>query len=260
MRLFVYSPSRLLLLLFVSLTLVGTSITASAEENAGNASDPFEPINRAIWKFNYEVLDKPIYRPVSRQYLKIPYGIRLAFKSFVSNLEEPSSFVNHLLQLKFEEAGGNLVRFSVNSTFGLLGFIDIMGRAGLEQNTEEFADVLGYYGIGMGPYLMVPVAGPYTVRELAGTIVDGLYFPFAELGFAESAAIWGVDGVRKRASVIDQEGLLDNSLDPYAFVKGAYIQYRRFRFYNGNPPALPMQQTQEEDDADLESFLDEIEI
>jgi phospholipid-binding lipoprotein MlaA len=248
---------------FISLLssiLFACSTVSPATVDTESTSDPLEPFNRAIWQFNYEILDKPIYRPVSRQYLKVPYGVRLALKNFVGNLDEPSSFVNHLLQFKIKEACGNLMRFSMNSTFGLLGMIDIMGKAGLPQETEEFADVLGFYGVGMGPYLMAPVAGPYTMREAIGSIVDNLYFPFSDLSVFESAIIWGVDGVRKRASVIDQEGLLDDSIDSYSFLRGAYVQYRRFRFYNGNPPELQEHQSFEtEDPTNLDDFLDEIE-
>ncbi|MEH6452192.1 MAG: VacJ family lipoprotein, partial [Psychromonas sp.] len=158
-------------------------------------SDPFEPINRYVWKFNYDGLDNYIYRPVTQTYVDwMPMGGRNAINNFVLNLDEPSTMVNNLIQLEFTHAANALLRFTVNSTFGLLGFFDIAAHEGIERRRESFSNVLGRWSVPNGPYLMMPVIGPRSTRKLVGNIVDGLYFPASYLSFGQSAAVWGLDG------------------------------------------------------------------
>lgn len=216
--------------------------------------DPLESINRPVWHFNYNYVDKPIARPVVHSYVDhVPSGGRKAVDNFLSNLQEPASMVNNILQLKFDLAVKNFARFVFNTTFGMLGSIDVMGRAGEERELADFSDVLGHYGVGDGPYLMIPVMGPSTTRQLAGDIVDQFYFPFAQLSFLQNALRLTADGVNRRSKVVDQEPLVDDSLDSYSFVKNAYFQYRRYRFYDGN---LPDQQS--EPSEDMDKYLNEI--
>ncbi len=227
-------------------------ITGLANETE-TVSDPFEGINRGIWDFNYEFLDKQIYKPTAEAYVDyISPGAREALNNFVLNFEEPSSAVNHLLQLEVKESLSSVMRFVVNSTFGLVGFIDVAGKTGLTRNRAEFQDVLGSMGVGHGPYVMVPVFGPKTTRKLAGDIVDTLYFPFSSLTYFERLAHWGMDGIYNRAEALGQDALIDQSLDPYIFVRDAYVQYQDYR-------VNPSVSEPEEDDGALEDYLDEIE-
>ncbi|MFM2485127.1 MlaA family lipoprotein [Celerinatantimonas yamalensis] len=216
--------------------------------------DPLESFNRAMWNFDYNYLDKPIYRPIVHRYVKsIPSGGRHSINNFMRNLEEPASMFDNLLQFKFQAAVHNLTRFIFNTTLGMFGFIDVMGRAGVDRNLSDFSDVLGHYGVGDGPFLMLPVAGPSTPRQLTGDVVDQFYFPMAQMNLIEKAVRWTLDGVNRRASVVDQEGLVDSALDPYTFVKNAYLQYRRYRYYDGHPPA------QKSQNIDMSKYLNEIE-
>lgn len=227
-------------------------------------SDPLEPVNRVIWDFNYKVLDAYLYRPVTETYVDwVPTGGRKVINNFVLNFEEPSTMVNNLIQLDFKNSAGALFRFSVNSTFGILGFFDVAKQMGVERRRETFSNVLGRWSVPNGPYLMVPALGPRSTRKLVGGFVDSLYFPVSYLGFWQKAVIWGLDGLDKRESLLGQEPLLEQSLDPYLFAKEAYIQYEAFKFYaNSEDMSLFMQEkatsTEQDSEMDLDEFMDEI--
>lgn len=227
-------------------------------------SDPFEPVNRVIWDFNYKVLDNYLYRPVTEKYVEwVPDVGRKSVNNFVLNFDEPSTAVNNLVLLEFEHSAHALFRFSVNTTFGLLGLIDVADDIGIKRRRESFSNVLGHWSVPNGPYLMLPVIGPRTTRKLVGSVVDGLYFPGSYLSFWQSGALWGLDGLDKRESLLGQEPLLEQSLDPYIFVKQAYLQYEAFKFYhNSENISQFIEETDiiedDEFDQDLDDFMDEI--
>ncbi|WP_417586007.1 VacJ family lipoprotein [Nitrincola sp.] len=216
--------------------------------------DPFESVNRWIWDFNYNVLDKHLYRPVTYFYIDwVPVGAQIGVENFVKNFDEPYSVVNNLLQGKVKWSANAAGRFVINTTLGIAGVFDVASDMGLERKQDEFGEVLGFYGVPDGPYLMIPVFGPSSVRDEVGDYVDGLYFPYANLNLWQKAAHWALDGLSTRAKLVDQEPILDNSLDPYVFVKEGYYQYIAYNLYDGNPPI------EEDDDELLEEYLDEIE-
>lgn len=215
--------------------------------------DPFEGFNRIMWDFNYHILDKMIYRPAAHGYNDyVPLPVKSGLDNFVYNFDEPSSLVNNLLQGKWKWAFNAGGRFTVNTTIGLLGVIDVADMMGMPRKRDEFGEVLGYYGVPDGPYFMAPFLGPYVAREIAGDWVDGLYFPLSEFTMWQSALKWGIKGLSKRASAIDQERLLDNALDPYIFVKDAYFQHVDYKVYDGEVPTEP------EDDELLDDYLEEL--
>lgn len=229
-------------------------------------SDPIEPVNRLIWKFNYQILDAHIYRPVTQSYVDwVPAGGRKALNNFTLNFEEPSTIVNNLLQFDFKHSLQAFFRFSVNSTFGILGFFDLAETMGVARRQESFSNVLGRWSVPNGPYLMLPAVGPRTTRKLVGQIVDNLYFPLSYLTTWETLGLWGLDGLNKRESLLGQEVLLEQSLDPYLFVKEAYIQYEAFKFYANNEKIDQLRQKKSAADTnikfntDLDNFMDEIE-
>ncbi len=112
--------------------------------------------------------------------------------------------------------------------------------------------MLGYYGVPNGPYFMAPFLGPYVTREIASDWVDGLYFPLSEFTFWQSAIKWGLKGLHRRAETIDQERLVDNALDPYTFVKEAYLQYVDYKVYDGDIPVT------QDDDELLDEYMQEL--
>jgi|GEM_PF-90868 len=199
--------------------------------------DPIEGFNRAMWDFNYLFLDRYFYRPVAHGYNDyVPRPVKTGLNNFVSNLDEPSALVNNTLQGKWGWAANAGGRFTINSTMGLLGVIDVANMMGLPRKHDEFNEVLGYYGVPNGPYFMAPFVGPYVTREIASDWVDGLYFPLSEITIWQSLLKWGLDSLHKRAVAIDQERLVDNALDPYTFVKEAYFQHMDYKVYDGDVP------------------------
>lgn len=215
--------------------------------------DPFEDLNRAVYDFNSNVLDRHIVRPVAVWYVDtLPKGLRESVQNAVLNFEEPSSAVNNLLQGKFGWAANATGRFVVNSTVGLLGFFDVAQHMGMQRKLDGFDEVLGTWGVGNGPYLMLPALGPSTPRALAGDYVDNVYWPMSVLGPYATAARWTLKGLYLRAQLFDQEKLLEQSLDPYTFVKEAYFQRVAFAVYDGHPPE------QKQQAHELDDYMDEI--
>jgi len=255
------------LLLSPAISFAESDSTYTAEKGSEyEMNDPFEPFNRVMWDFNYKVMDAYIYRPVTENYVEfVPKPGRKAINNFVSNFDEPSTFVNNLLQFNFKYSAQAFFRFSVNSTFGLLGFLDVADKLGVPRRKETFSNVLGRWSVPNGPYLMLPFIGPESTRELVGGVVDGLYFPFSYLSFGEEVGLEVFDGLDTRESLLGQEGLLEQSLDPYLFVKNAYIQYKTFVFLEGDNQLnlIESQQSDLYDDQleefdDFEDYLDEI--
>lgn len=228
-----------------------------ATSAASDPRDPFLGVNRAMWAVNYDVLEPYVARPVVHGYARyVPQGVKDGIANFVDNFDEPSSMVNHLITGDLAGAGTNLGRFTLNTTVGLLGIFDVAKHAGLERNMLEMDTVMGRADIGDGAYIMVPVYGPTTTRELVGDTIDSFYFPYALLTFPMKFAHWALDGLGTRARLIDQERIIDNALDPYALTKDFYLQYNDGKV-SGRQPELKPQKAQE-DDSNLDEYLDEI--
>lgn len=218
-------------------------------------NDPFEPLNRAMWFVNYKVLDPYFIRPVSLGYVYVmPEFTRTGIRNFIANLEEPMSTVNSLLMFEGKNALNHFNRFWINSTFGLVGILDIASAAGIQKtNQRQFGDVMGAYHIGQGPYFMLPLYGPLTLREGVGDIVDELYPPLSLLTFPQSFVKWLLNGMESRAAARAQEPILESSPDPYIFVRDAYLQHKDFAARAGHEEEI-----EELDDEYLEEFMDEI--
>ncbi|MBD1556078.1 VacJ family lipoprotein [Vibrio sp. S9_S30] len=240
------------LLVLVASLLVGCSSVPEGEyDDLSHPNDPFESFNRAMFDINHDYLDPYIVRPVSVAYVEtVPKPVRGGIGNFLANLDEPASMVNNLLMGEGEQALTNFNRFWINSTLGLLGFIDVASAAGIiHQDDRAFSDVLGYYGVGHGPYFMVPGYGPITLRKATDT-VDGMYVPLSYLNFWAGLGKWALEGLEKRYLLIPQEGTLKSSPDPYALSRDVYLQRRDFK--------AGMTDTVEEDEEDfLDDYLDE---
>ncbi|WP_421197883.1 VacJ family lipoprotein [Aeromonas enteropelogenes] len=229
-----------------------------ATSTAADPRDPFQGANRAMWAVNYDVLEPYVARPVVHAYANyVPEPVKVGIENFVENFNEPSSMVNHLLSGDLKGAGTNLGRFTLNTTVGLLGIFDVAKHAGLERDKLELSTVFGRMNIGEGAYVMVPVYGPTTTREIVGDTIDVLYFPYALLTFPLKVAHWALDGLGSRAKLIDQERIIDNALDPYALTKDFYLQYNENKV-TGSQGGVPKQDEAGGDDANLDEYLDEI--
>ena len=243
----------------ISLTSVGcSSVPDKTAQPPAEISDPLESINRPLWVFTWEYADKYVTRPVTDAYVAImPMFLREGLLNMAENLNEPSSMINNLLQGKFKNAGSDAGRFVLNSTIGLLGFDDPASDFELEQNQEEFGEVLGTYGVSDGPYLMIPVLGPSSVREEVGDFIDHSYFPIDALAFWPGIFRRAIIGLETRADFGEREQIIDNSVDSYQFVKTSYYQNMLYRVYDGNPPVVVNDEEEEELD-DYLDMLDEI--
>ncbi|KLN63027.1 MlaA family lipoprotein [Vibrio sp. VPAP30] len=191
--------------------------------------DPMESFNRSMWALNYDYLDPYFVRPVSLAYVNyIPSPIRTGISNFLGNLDEPASMVNNIIMGNGEKAVDHFNRFWINSTFGIVGLIDIASEAGItDHNEKTFSDAVGHYGVGNGPYVMVPGYGPWTVRE-ASDFVDKTYVPLSFLNFWAGLSKWALEGMETRAALVNQEALLENSPDPYAVARDAYLQRQAY--------------------------------
>jgi phospholipid-binding lipoprotein MlaA len=213
--------------------------------------DPLEGINRPLWDFNYDILDQYVLRPATVGYMTVvPKPARKGLVNAANNLSEPASFLNSALQAKPKSAAVSAGRFLVNSTLGLFGLFDVASKIGLVEQNEDFSQTLAVWGVGDGAYLMVPALGPTTVRDTSGRVVDNLYFPLALLNTPISLARAAVGALDAREQLMSMENLLEESLDPYAFVKESYFQRQLFKVYDGNPPQPA------EPDVDEEAFDD----
>ncbi|KGJ90276.1 MlaA family lipoprotein [Thalassotalea sp. ND16A] len=242
--------------LLLSVLFLAACATSNEQEvEYSDPRDPLESINRPLWTFNWEYLDKYVLKPASETYIEyVPGPVRSGVYNVALNINEPFTAVNNLLQFKFQRAGKATGRFVLNSTVGLLGWFDVAKHAGLLREEEEFGEVLGSYGVGDGPYLMLPGLGPSSVRDEVGDLVDGYYWPLAVIDFWPNVARRVLIGLEVRGQLAEQEALLEDSLDPYEFVKNAYFQNINYKVHDGNPPVEIDQEEEDELDDLLEEF------
>jgi phospholipid-binding lipoprotein MlaA len=231
---------------------------ASAQQRSYvDPRDPLETINRPLWDFNYDILDKYLLRPATVGYMTVvPKPARKGLVNAANNLSEPASFLNATLQAKPQSAAISAGRFLVNSTLGLFGLIDVATKIGLVEQNEDFSQTLAVWGVADGAYLMIPALGPTTIRDTSGRVVDNLYFPLALLNTPISLARAAVGALDAREQLMSLENLLEESLDPYAFIKESYFQRQQFKIFDGNPPQPAEPEVSEDTFDDLLDDLD----
>jgi phospholipid-binding lipoprotein MlaA len=200
--------------------------------------DPLEPWNRQVFRFN-DAVDRAVLKPVATTYQTVtPRPIRNGVRNFFSNLKDGWSVVNNALQLKGQNAADSLSRFGINTFLGLGGVFDIASELGIERHTKDFGHTLGYWGVPAGPYLVLPLLGPSTLRDTAALPIDSTGNLVNQLP-EESArnALLVVRVVDTRANLLRARAMLEEvALDEYAFARDSYLQYRRNAIYDGNPP------------------------
>jgi phospholipid-binding lipoprotein MlaA len=217
-----------------------SSLSGCAMTSASVASDPIEPVNRAIFKFN-ETADRYVTKPVAQLYDRIlPSFLRTGVRNFFNNVGDVVVVANDLLQLKFTNASRDFVRLAANTVFGGLGVVDVAGMRGITKRHEDFGQTLGYWGVGNGPYLVLPLLGPSTLRDTAGIVVDSRIDPTWQVpDVPVRNSLTGLRLLDTRANVLPAEKLLDEQPDRYSFLRDAYFQRRRNLVYDGNPPEDP---------------------
>ena len=194
-------------------------------------NDRFEGWNRAVFSFNVRA-DTYFLKPVAESYEAVtPALIRKGLGNFFNNLGEPNTIVNSALQAKPDKAVRSLTRFIFNTTFGVFGLFDVAGAMGLEQENEDLGQTLAYWGVGSGPYMVLPLLGPSNLRDLSGRIGDRPLNPIswqAEVGVTELLIVQGVE-TRARLLGIEPQSLGD----PYVLLRSAYEQRRRYEINDG---------------------------
>jgi len=211
---------------------------ASVPDGQRDPGDPWESYNRGMHQFNTE-FDDAIFQPVARGYQAVtPEVVDTGITNFFNNLRDFTSAVNNLLQLKLSRVVSDVGRIVINSTVGLLGFIDVASNLDIPSYKEDFGQTLGYWGVGPGPYFVLPILGPSSVRDAISLIPDWYTQPVAYLDDRGTrwalAILYGID---KRADLLGASRVLEEAaLDPYSFTRDAYLQKRRNDVYDGNPP------------------------
>jgi phospholipid-binding lipoprotein MlaA len=206
--------------------------------STGNPSDPLEPLNRGIYKFN-DGVDNLFVKPAAEIYRGlVPEIVRTGVSNFFSNINDVIVALNSLLQGKFTQAALDVARIAVNTSAGLLGVIDVATEIGLEKHNEDFGQTLGYWGLGSGPYIVLPFVGPSSLRDSVGWLVDLKTDPKSYVDpVRDRNLLYGLNFISRRSELLDAGRLLEvAALDPYEFLRDAYLQRRRNLVYDGSPP------------------------
>lgn len=205
---------------------------------SGNAKDPIEGFNRAMYAFN-DGLDKAVVKPVAKGYdAVLPNPVRTGVTNFFGNIADLFIGVNNLLQGKVSDGGGDLGRVAVNTTVGVLGVFDVASRMGLEKHEEDFGQTFGRWGMGSGAYVVLPLFGPRTVRDTGGLVLDVATDPVAYIDHVPTRnTLFTVRAINDRANLLPAEKVIEEAaLDKYSYIRDAYLQRRRSLVYDGNPP------------------------
>lgn len=219
------------------LALLAVLAAGCAHSPPDDPSDPLEPVNRHIWQFN-DTADRYVLQPVTEVYVNVtPDPVEQGIDNFLSNLVYPVTIANDLFQLKLHYGAADTTRFLVNSTVGVLGIFDVATGLGLPERDEDFGQTLGHWGLGQGVYLMLPFFGPSTGRDLVGQGVD--YFLDPTIAVDDTVTEYTLRALyllNLRASLLGFDQTVRNAFDPYAFVRTAYLERRRAKVHDGNPP------------------------
>jgi phospholipid-binding lipoprotein MlaA len=198
--------------------------------------DPLEGLNRGIYKVN-KVADEAIIKPVAGAYKAVlPTPLRSGISNFFSNLNDFVTTINDLLQFKPDKAMADGGRFIINSTFGIAGIFDWASKDGIEKRDEDFGQTLAAWGWKDSTYLMLPLLGPSTLRDTGGLVVDSVLFdPISYADPAPRNTLTVIKAVDRRAQYLPGSDLLDEAaLDPYIFMRDAYMQRRESQILDGD--------------------------
>jgi len=219
--------------------LVALALSGCATPGTGDPRDPLEPLNRGIYEVN-EAIDRAVIQPVAKAYTAVlPDPARTGVSNFFGNLYDYWNAINNLLQGKVGAAVSDIGRIALNTTVGLLGFVDVASRVGLEKSDEDLGQTLAWWGIGHGPYLVIPLLGPSSLRDGTATVGQIALDPLTRWIDDEAItwSLWSLRLVNVRANLLGAGRVFDQAAsDRYAFLRDAYFQRRRSQLWDGNPP------------------------
>ena len=219
-------------------TLVVLTVCGCATRPNPNPNDPWESFNRGVYSFN-DAADKALFKPAATIYRDVtPSLVRAGVTNFFGNLDDAWSFVNSVLQLKLAAAVDNFMRFNVNTVFGIGGIFDVASEMRIERHREDFGQTLGRWGVGAGPYVVLPLLGPSTLRDTVALPVDFKGDIAANLSNVPTRnSLKVLDQLDTRAGLLILSNSLDEvALDKYTFTRDAFLQRRRNAVFDGNPP------------------------
>ncbi len=259
------SIRRFAAILLAGMLLTGCASTRGPDSGPGDErqatpGDPLESINRPIHNFN-QAFDRHVAAPVARGYQAItPEPVDHGVSNFFSNLDDVSVLVNSVLQLKGRKAAATTLRLTLNTTFGLFGLFDVAGGLGIPKEDEDFGQTLGHWGVGSGPYVVLPVLGPSSLRDAPGRAVDASYWPLNDLtaGTEEYYAALLLYGIDTRAGLLGTTDVLDTAaLDSYSYTRDAWLRRRANQVFDGTPPPEALPDAGSEGDDGFDPFSDE---
>lgn len=205
---------------------------------ATSPADPWEPFNRTMFAVN-EFLDRLVVRPVAQLYDTLPEIPKKGVSNFFGNLGDLWIGFNNLLQGKPAEAANDWMRFAFNSTFGIFGLFDIASEAGLPKHNEDFGQTLARWGVADGPYVVLPILGPKTLRDAVAWPLDRQGDPTTHLADDSARfAVKSLDIVSTRARLLPLDEQAESAIDKYAYVRDSYLQRRHYLINDGNPPVV----------------------
>jgi len=213
-------------------SVCATALLAPFAAQAATEEDPWESINRPIFRFN-DTVDTYALKPIAQGYQAVtPQFLEDGIHNIFLNLGDVTNLANNVLQLKFHNAGVDTARLIVNTTFGIGGFFDVGTKMGLQRNDEDFGQTLGHWGVGSGPYVMLPLLGPSTVRDAIAKYPDTYTEPYRYIDHVPTRnTTLAVDVVDTRATLLQAEKLIRG--DKYSFIRNAYLQNREFKVKDG---------------------------
>lgn len=237
----------------LAVVFLATGCASAGQGAQEGAWDPLEPINRPVYKFN-DTFDTYLLRPVAKTYDTVaPKPVKFAVMNFFYNLETPIYIVNHLLQGKPGGAARQTGRLVINTVLGLGGIIDAAKDAGLPRDEEDFGQTLAVWGMGPGPYLVIPFLGPSNPRDGTGLVADSYLHPLRYYDNTEvQYGLIALRVIEARRQLLSADSAVDQAPDPYVFVREAYMQNRRYKVHDGKPPLEDLDDFEAEFEADFE--------
>ncbi|QYF95328.1 VacJ family lipoprotein [Massilia sp. PAMC28688] len=244
------APWRALAMVTLALSMTGCASMAE--------KDPYEKFNRSMFTFN-DAVDRNALKPAATAYKTVTPGfLQIGVNNFFGNLADVWSGANNLMQGKGERGLSDFTRVIINSTFGLAGVIDWASDAGLQKHNEDFGQTLGYWGMPSGPYVMLPLLGPSTLRDTAALPIDIAADPWG-YGISGEAQAAGVvlRVVDQRAVLLDATNLMEEAaLDRYEFIRDGYLQQRKGRVFDGEDSRKAAKEAREDEVPNARGILE----